>query len=170
MIIFDAGYSLTLLVFYVVWSIIKKKQVKQKFTAMRELWFILILTVLLALYYLSNRSTWKFSRMYTDNLILRKLQQNTDAELAGILHECGADVFELKNVDNLSRKESNQYFEKIEHLFDDIKSYFKSECAQLLIDRRHDDVDYVLKVEKYCKNFAECKECKLKSMKRQLKY
>ncbi|MBO4516314.1 hypothetical protein J5751_02545 [bacterium] len=137
---------------------------------MATVWFTIIMATLLGLYYWANTSNWKFKMMYTDNKILQKLKKNNNADLVEILKECGVDTFEIKDVDKLSRKERKQYFESIEFLFDNIKSHFKSECAQMLIDRRHDDIDYVVEVEKHCNTQESCKTCKLRSMKIQLKY
>ena len=134
---------------------------------MGEVWFALILIVLLGLYYWSKRSIWITNRLYTDNQILQQFKVENDAHLVEILHECGADTFELKDVSKLPWKEERKYFNDIEHLFDSIESHFRSGCARLLIERRHEDVNYILKIEKHCKN-SECKTCELKKMKRSL--
>ena len=134
---------------------------------MVELWFAVVLVVLLGLYYWGKRTVWTTNRMYTDNQILQEFKLNGDAYLVEILHESGADVFELKDVSELSWKEGNRYFSDIERLFDNIQSHFKSGCARLLIEHRHSNVGYILKVEKLCKNL-ECKTCKLRDMKKDL--
>ena len=136
---------------------------------MGELWFALILIVLLGLYYWGNRSLWVTKRLYTDNQILQQFKVENDAHLVEILHECGADTFELKDVSKLPWKEERKYFNDIERLFDNIESHFRSGCARLLIEHRHESINYILKVEKLCKD-SECKTCKLKKMKRSLKY
>ena len=136
---------------------------------MEELWFALILIVLLGLYYWGNRSLWVTKRLYTDNQILQQFKVENDAHLVKILHECGADTFELKDVNKLSWKDERKYFNDIERLFDNIESHFRSGCARLLIEHRHESINYILKVEKLCKD-SECKTCKLKKMKRSLKY
>ena len=48
-----------------------------------------------------------------------------------------------------------------------VAEYMKSGCARLLIEHRHSDVGYILKVEKLCKDL-ECKTCKLRKMKKNL--
>lgn len=137
---------------------------------MATFWLTFIMATLLSLYYWANTLNWNFNRMYTDNKILKNLKKNNNADLVEILKECGADTFEIKNVDKLSRKKRKHYFKSIEFLFNNIKSHFKSECAQMLIDRRHDDIDYVMDVEKHCNTQESCKTCKLKRMRIQLKY
>lgn len=136
---------------------------------MGEVWFALILIVLLGLYYWSKRSVWITNRLYTDNQILQQFKVENDAHLVEILHECGTDTFELKDVSKLPWKEERKYFNDIERLFDNIESHFRSGCARLLIEHRHESINYILKVEKLCKD-SECKTCKLKKMKRSLKY
>ena len=137
---------------------------------MVTVWLTIIMAFLLGMYYWLKTSTWNIKMMYTDNQILQKLKETTDADLIKILQECGADKFEIKDVDKLSGKERRDYFKSIENLFDNIKSHFESECAQMLIDRRHNDIDYVMEVERHCQNQESCKKCELKTMKIQLKY
>lgn len=137
---------------------------------MVTVWLTIIMAFLLGMYYWLKTSIWNINMMYTDNQILQKLKETTNADLIKILKECGADKFEIKDMDKLSRKERRNYFKSIENLFDNIKSHFKSECAQMLIDRRHDDIDYVVEVEKHCNTQESCKKCELKTMKIQLKY
>ena len=134
---------------------------------MVEFWFAVILFVLLGLYYWSKRSVWVTNRLHTDNLIMQEFRLNKDSYLVKILHECGADTFELKDVNKLSWKEERIYFNDIEHLFDSIESHFRSGCARLLIEHRHKNIDYILKIEKLCKD-SKCKTCKFKKMKREL--
>ena len=137
---------------------------------MVTVWLTIIMAFLLGMYYWLKTSTWNIKMMYTDNQILQKLKETTDADLIKILQECGTDKFEIKDVDKLSGKERRDYFKSIENLFDNIKSHFESECAQMLIDRRHNDIDYVMEVERHCQNQESCKKCELKTMKIQLKY
>jgi hypothetical protein len=98
---------------------------------------------------------------------MQEFRLNKDSYLVKILHECGADTFELKDVNKLSWRERRKYFNDIEDLFDSIGSHFKSKCAQLLIEHRYKGVDNILKTKEICKN-SECKTCKLKKMKKEL--
>ena len=134
---------------------------------MVEFWFAVILVVLLGLYYWGKRTVWTTNRMYIDNRIMQEFRLSEDPYLVEILHESGADVFELRDVSGLSWKEGNKYFNDIERLFDNIQSHFRSGCARLLIEHRHSDVGYILKVEKLCKG-SECKTCQLRKMKKDL--
>ena len=131
-------------------------------------WLAVILFIFLGLAYWMKGSVRKTDRLYVDNRILRKLKLNEDADLVKILHETGADVFELKDISELEWSEGDRYFDDIERLFDKIQSHFKSECAQLLIEHRHEDIDYILKVENLCED-SECDTCTLKKMKRDLR-
>ena len=132
-------------------------------------WYTLILVVLLTLYYLAKSSTWRLVQLEKDNKLLCCLIEKNDEELNKILRRCGADKFEIRSVHNLSKKEERQYFQKIEFLLNKIQSNFESDCAQLLLAHRDDNVDYLLKVERHCKN-ADCETCKFSMLKKELHY
>jgi hypothetical protein len=132
-------------------------------------WYTLILVVLLALYYLSKSSTWRLIRLEKDDKLLRYLIEKNDDELNKILHNCGADKFCIVSIYGLSKQERKQYLREIEAQFEKIQSGFESECAKLLIERRSDDVDFLLEVEQHCKN-ADCKACKFRMLKKELRY
>jgi hypothetical protein len=127
---------------------------------MGEFWLAVILFTLLGLYYWSKRSSWITSRLHTDNQILQQFKMENDTHLNRILHECGADRFELKDINKLSWLEEKKYFNDIERLFDSIESHFRSEHARLLIERRHENINDILRLEKLCK--TEYKTCELK--------
>jgi len=133
------------------------------------IWYTLILVVLLTLYYLVKSSTWRLVQLEKDNKLLYCLIEKNDEELNRILQECGADKFEIRSIHNLSKKEEQQYLQKIEFILEKIQSNFESDCAQLLFAHRDDDVNYLLKVEQHCKN-ADCKTCKFSMLKKELRY
>lgn len=132
-------------------------------------WYTLAMVVLLTLYYFAKKSTWRMIQLEKDNKLLCCLIEKNDDNLNKILQESGANNFGIRNIHNLSRKEEKQYLQKIEYLFEKIQSNFKSDCAKLLIAHRDDDVAYLLEVEQYCKK-SDCKSCKFRMLKKELKY
>lgn len=132
-------------------------------------WYTLAMVVLLTLYYFAKKSTWRMIRLEKDDKLLRYLIEKNDDELNTILHNCGADEFCIMNIHSLSKQEEKQYLQEIGAQFEKIQSCFESECAKLLIVRRRDDVDFLLEVERHCKN-ADCKTCKFSMLKKELQY
>lgn len=131
--------------------------------------YTVVMVALLTLYYLVKSSTWRLIRLEKDDKLLRYLIEKNDDELNTILHNCGADKFCIISIYSLSKQEQKQYLREIEAQFEKIQSSFESECAKLLIERRNDDVDFLLDVEQHCKS-ADCNACKFSMLKKELRH